>query len=295
MNTSVYSMALQLSMQDVFSSSWFANALMNKAWSEILRSSVGGAIQATQSNALGQALGGRLRGDAAMLRQASHNVGEAQSMMELAAASAGEIGKQVEEAHKLVGMLHEEVAGLDPDAADYASRRAALVALYNPKYRAIDENINNLLRNAKYNGISLLDGSAWARDERLTLSLDDANRPLAATVHIQAGKDGFPLHLDNMQARFGELSTKHELVKADGSLDPDSLTALQELQNTAASLADFYAGRAGSLKAQASSLSDQAKVLDAAAAERAASSRSPHSLMLEIVLRDSGGLLNTRG
>jgi len=60
MNNSLLNMALQLSVQDMFSSAWFSNALMNKVWTEAMRSSVHGLIRKTGgADLLGAALGGQ--------------------------------------------------------------------------------------------------------------------------------------------------------------------------------------------------------------------------------------------
>ena len=279
MNANLMQMALQLSVQDMFSSSWFSNALMNKVWAEMMRSSVTGLIRNTGGgDLLGAALGGRLRGDAAMLRQASSNVAEAQSMMSTAADAAGNIANQLKEADKLAG----EYLALGPDD-DPA--RAALQA----QYEAISNNIDSIIKNTMYNGIALLDGSAWKNDGRLAV-IGNAANPTAASVHIQAGDSGFPLTFSNMIPEFFNIAGSHKL-------DDDVRTALSNLQSSVQSLADLYAGRAGSLQSQASSLQSQANILDEAAAQRAKTPEPvrPENVLLNLILRDSGSLFSSKG
>jgi len=282
MNANLTQMALQLSMQDMFSSSWFSNALMSKVWTEMMRSSVTGLIRNTGgADLVGAALGGRLRGDAAMLRQASSNVSEAQSMMHVAAEAVGNIAGQLKEAHKLA---NEYLAlGLDD-----ASMRAALQA----QYESISKNIDCIIKSTMYNGIALLDGRAWKGDERLSV-IGDATDPAAASAHIQAGDSSFPLTFSNMIPEFFDIVSKSKYA-----LDNDDvLTALSSLQSSAQSLADLYVGRAGSLRSQATSLQSQANILDEAAAQRARTPApvSPENVLLNLILRDSGSMFSSKG
>ena len=285
MSNDLLNMALQLSVQDIFSSSWFSSALMNKVWMETMRSSVNGLIRKTGgADLLGAALGGSLRGDAAMLRQASSNVSEAYAMMDMAATAVGNIAGLLQEAQTLAS----DFLALDPGAQS----NPAIQAQYKTQYKAISKNIDSIIQNTKYNGIALLDGNAWDGDQRLSVTRDASNNPLAASVHIQAGDSGFPLSFSNMDKDFSDIFAKHP------PSDPAAaLTALSSLQRSAQTLADLYAGRAGSLQGQAASLQSQAKILEEAAAQRAKTPApvSTESLLLNLILRDGGGLFSGRG
>jgi flagellin len=286
MSNDLLNMALQLSVQDMFSSSWFSSALMNKVWMETMRSSVNGLIRKTGgSDLLGAALGGSLRGDAAMLRQASSNVSEAHAMMNMAATAAGNIAGQLKEAQ---GLAHDFLA-----LAPSAQNNPAIQAQYKTQYEAISKNIDSIIQNTRYNGIALLDGSAWSNgDERLTVTRDASDNPVAASVHIQAGDSGFPLSFSDMAKDFSNIFGKHS---------PDNpstaLAELSSLQRSAQTLADLYAGRAGSLQSQAVSLRSQADILEEAAALRAKTPTpvSTENLLLNLILRDGGGLFSGRG
>ena len=265
MSSNLLNMALQLSVQDIFSSSWFSSALMNRAWTDIMRSSVNGLIRNTSApDMLGVALGGRLRGDAAMLRQASSNVSEAQSMMRMAADAAGNIAGQLKEAYELAEKYR------DAPSADLMAQ-----------YVAINNNIKNIIQNTKYNGIALLDGSDWHKDSRLSVFGN------AASVHIQAGDSGFPLTFSNMSGTI-------PLPRPNA---PTALTVLNTLQSSAQTLADLYSGRAGSLQSQAGSLQSQAKILEEAAAQRAKTPvpSSTENILLNLILRDTGGIFSGKG
>ena len=289
MDANLMQMALQLSMQDMFSGSWFSNALMNKVWTEMMRSSVNGIIRTTGGpDLLGAALGGRLRGDAAMLRQASSNVSEAQSMMNMAADAVGNIASQLKEAHKLAGEFLDATDGMHPGDTDYQ----ALYEVFESLYEAIGNNINSMIKNTKYNGIALLDGSAWNNDTRLSIIPNADDEPAAASVHIQAGDSGFPLTFSNMDLNFANITTEHPLYD-----NPQVLTDLNSLQSSAQTLANLYAGRAGSLQSQGTSLQSQAKILDEAVTQRAKTPVpvSPEYLLLNLILRDSGSLVSRKG
>jgi flagellin len=283
-------MALQLSVQDMFSSSWFSSALMNKVWTEAMHSSVNGLIRnAGGADLLGAALGGKMRGDAAMLRQASSNVSEAQTMMIMAADAAGSIANLLKEAQTLADDFLTATQSMTPGAPAYD----ALYGRYQPLYEAISKNIDSIIKNTTYNGMALLDGKAWNNgDARLAITRDAGNTPVAVSVHIQAGDSGFPLAFSNMDADFSGLVTKIGLYG-----NPAVLTGLSSLQKSAQNLADMYAGRAGSLQNQAISLQGQAKILEETAAQRAKTPApvSTESLLLNLILRDSGGLFSGKG
>ena len=294
MNSNLLNMALQLSMQDIFSSSWFSSALMNKAWTDMMRSSVNGLIRNTGGpDLLGVALGGRLRGDAAMLRQASSNVSEAQSMMRMAAEGVGNIAGQLKEACKLADDFLTATQGMvNPTDPSYI----ALHDTFQAQYKAISSNIDSIIKNTMYNGIALLDGSAWGGDGRLSVIGN------AASVHIQAGDRGFPLTFNNMIPEFFDIFTEHSLLITEPGPDAglprqEALAELSSLQSSAQTLADMYSGRAGSLQSQAASLQSQAKILEEAAAQRARTPTpvSTENILLNLILRDSGGLFSGKG
>ena len=300
MNSNLLNMALQLSVQDMFSSSWFSNALMNKVWMETMRSSVNGLIRKTGgADLLGAALGGNLRGDAAMLRQASSNVFEAHSMMSMAANAVGNIAGLLKEAQTLASDFLDATQGMDdPTDAGYQ----AIYNQFQAQYEAVSKNIDSIIQNARYNGIALLDGSAWQDDQRLTV-MGDPDDPAAASVHIQAGDSGFPLTFNNMGLEFFDIAAEYALTDLPDPPDtpglprPDVLAELSNLQRSAQNLADLYAGRAGSLQSQAASLRSQANILEEAAALRAKTPApvSTENLLLNLILRDGGGLFSGKG
>ena len=264
MSNNLYNMALQLSVQEMFSSSWFSNALMNKVWTEMMRSSLNGLVRNTGgADLLGAALGGQLRGDAAMLGQASKNVSEAQSMMSMASKAVGSIASLIGEARDV--------------AEQYiATPSTALLE----QYQAISDNIDSIIKNTTYNGIALLDGSDWGND-RISAT---------GSVHIQAGNSGFPLTFHDMNAEFANIAGKYN--------NPATVLAdLDGLQNSAQTLANLYSGRAGSLKSQTASLQSQAKILEEAAAQRVKTPApvSTENVLLNLILRDTGGLFSGKG
>ncbi|MCL2122995.1 MAG: hypothetical protein FWH34_02785 [Desulfovibrionaceae bacterium] len=299
MNANLLNMALQLSVQDMFSSSWFSNALMNKVWTEMMRSSVHGLLRNTGGpELLGAALGGRLLGDAAMLRQASSNVSEAQSMMRMAADAVENIADLLKEAQTLADDFITATQDLDLGTTADMGLYMELYSKFQPLYEAVSNNIDSIIQNTAYNGIALLDGSAWGADPRLSVMGN------AASVHIQAGESGFPLTFNNMKTEFSGIAAQYALTAPissqplwPGPPRPEVLTDLSSLQSSAQSLADLYAGRAGSLQSQATSLQSQAKILEEAAAQRAKTPApvSTENLLLNLILRDTGGLFSGKG
>jgi flagellin len=168
----------------------------------------------------------------------------------------------------------------------------ALCEKYQPLYEAISKNIDSIIKNTAYNGISLLDGNAWAGDERLSVTRDAGNTPVAASVHIQAGDGGFPLTFSNMSTDFADVAAKRGLYN-----NPAVPAGLSGLQGAAQNLADLYAGRAGSLQSQAASLQSQAQILAEAAAPRARTPApaSTENILLDLILRDTGGIFSRKG
>jgi flagellin len=203
-------------------------------------------------------------------------------MMRMAADAAGSIAGLLKEAKTLAGDFLDATAGLLPGNPLYD----ALYVEYQPLYEAISKNIDNIIKNTKYNGISLLDGSAWGGDERLSVMGN------AASVHIQAGESGFPLTFNNMSTDFSDVVNKIGLYA-----NPAVLTGLSSLQGSAQTLADLYAGRAGSLQSQATSLQSQANILEEAAAQRAKTPApvSTENILLNLILRESGGIFSGKG
>jgi flagellin len=286
MNGDLLMMALELSMSDARSGARFTDFLMNGIWADIVGARLDRLAPGsgrTRGDLLGTALGGALRGDAAMLRQASSNVLEAKSIMDTASSAVGEIARQVGEARGLVEDFQAAAAGIPPYDPAYAD----LLAVYGPQYEAIGKNINNIIRNTRYNGIALLDGDAWAGDERLSLA-PGTGVPETASVYIAAGTDGFPLTFSNMRPRFFDIAGSHDIANVT---TPDELDILR---NTAETLAELYAGRSGGLAGQGLSLRSQAKILEEAAARRAGGGDA-RSLLLDLILRDTGILFDGKG
>jgi flagellin len=213
-----------------------------------------------------------------MLRQASANVSEARSMMHMAATAVGDIAGLLEEARTLA----QDFLALD--AGD--QNNPVIQAPYRTQYEAISKNIDSIIQNTRYNGIALLDGSAWGADERISVLGN------AGSVHIQAGDSGFPLTFNNMKPKFFDIF--HAYPPGTPSA---TLAELTSLQRSAQTLAELYAGRAGSLQSQAASLQSQATILEEAAAQRAKTPApvSTENLLLNLILRDSGGLFSGKG
>ncbi len=263
--------ALQTIVRSLFSDQ------VASAWQDNLNAQVGQLLQSSSSSKrdnMAAALTGRVRSDAGMLRQAGSNVREAQGMMEQASTATGNIKDMLAEAKDIADKY---TATSDP----------VLQAQLEAQYDSIKSNLNNIIKSTSYNGISLLDGNAWAADKRV--NADAGNN--SGAVQIWAGNSGFDLNFSNMRKAISDPLASLDLSDANTALK------LDEMSSTAGLIADVYSNRASSLKGQAASLERQAGILDEVAASQGGSSNSSSSLkdiLAELALRDKGSIFNSQ-
>ena len=254
--------------------SLFSDSLVT-AWQDSLKQQVGSLIRSTERrDILGEALSGQTRADAAMLRQASKNVSEAGSMMLLASEGTKSIGGMLAEAKDL--------------AAQYqASSDSAEKARLQSQYEAVKSNIDNVVKNTSYNGISLLDGNKWGSDERVKVNSVAGS----GNVQIYAGKSGFDLTLSDVRK---SVLDPLESLSLD---DPDAVDSISTLEGSTKLMTDVYTQRAASLAGQVKGLERQAGILDEVALNQ---SRQPQGgnlqdILLNLALRDKGNIISGQG
>ena len=245
------------------------------AWQDTLKQQVGSLISSTKrNNIMGEALSGQTRADAAMLRQASKNVGEAESMMSLAADSAKNIQGMLGEAGKIAAAYQ---------ASSDASEKARLQAQYD----SIKSNIDNVVKNTSYNGIALMDGAKWGKDERVTADAAAG----AGKVQIYAGRSGFDLTMSD---------ARKSIVDPMGALSldaDDAVDTLSKLEGSAKLMGDVYTQRSTSLGGQVKSLERQAGILDDVAANQinTGQTQSVQDMLLNLALSDKGKIISGKG
>ena len=263
--------ALQTIVRSLFSDQ------VASAWQENLGVKLGQLIENSRPSKrenMASAITGRVRSDAAMLRQASSNVREAQSMMELASTATSNIKEMLAEAKTI--------------ADDYkGTSDPVLQGQLQAQYNSITSNINNIIKNTSYNGISLLDGNAWAGDKRV--KSDSGNN--SGAVQIWAGNSGFDLSFSNLSKAISTPLAGLNLSDAGTS------NMLDEMSTTAGMISDVYGSRASSLKGQAASLSRQAGILDEVVKNQYGkpSAGSLQDILGDLALRDKGNIFNSQG
>ncbi|MDR1242152.1 MAG: hypothetical protein LBM00_05120 [Deltaproteobacteria bacterium] len=214
------------------------------------------------------ALTGLMRSDAAMLRQASKNMGEGEAISKLAGESVKSIG--------------EKIARMREIAAEASGSPANLPEL-KAEYGDLASQIKATIENTFYNGMQILDGGSWGDEERVSESADGATGKLV----LQAGRSPTDLTLYNLE-------TFKDFKPAD--LDPGILTAtavtLSEAQKTLGGMQESYEARAGLYASEASSYARQAGILDEASGISGGDVQSLKDALLNILLREQGLVVN---
>lgn len=282
----VFTLSMQMLKGDLLTNSLFYGGQVGKD----LRSLVlqrKGSLKLTDP--MGEALSGKIRGNAGMLRQASNNVSEAKALIDKAESSVQTIREALERMQELA----QGVADGTLTATEVSS-----------EYDTLAAKIDTTISSASYNGISLLSSNGWTSDERVTLKGTAGNPGASGIIAIQAGKSSFPLPLTDLQflADKNFTGTDMDGLTLSAATDiPDAATAaaisdeLSALVGTIQTVETLYEGRSTQLQSQASSLVSQASILDTAASTRKAGNdnRSIEELLLDYLVNQVGGVVNT--
>lgn len=224
-----------------------------------------------QTNPFDEAITGRLRADSRALKQNARNVREAGSMVSTAASAVTAIKSALQEMEAL--------------ATDVKNGDMAYSDSVKNTYNALRDKIIASIEKTQFNGIKMLDSAKWGTSQI------DSN----GNVYVQGLADG------------GFDVTFQALDKSGlGALDGTNLNAAGTLQTELDTLSGFlgdmetigkiYSRRAEGLGYQASTLESQAIFLKQAAdARRQEPTKSIEKIVLELLMRTSGTLINEEG
>ena len=222
------------------------------------------------------ALTGRIRSDAGMLRQASKNADEAASIAAIAKEGTDSIATSLKAMKDLAQSVADGTA--TPDAAT--------------NYMNLAQSIKGVVSSTSYNGISLLDKDGWSGDERLTV--DGGGDSAALSIQIGMGTSTLTLRdLSGLKTAFSATDLADPIAAAA------TATQLSEQLATIETMSSGYAGVAASYAGEAKSLTRQSEILatTAARAQMGAEGGKPtpdaNSLLLDLLLRDQGKLIDT--
>ena len=265
----VYYTASQMWQQDLLTNVYFQGSSVGANLRSML---LGQQPVQPLTNPFDEAMTGRLRADSAAMRQNAANVREASSMVGVAAEAVGTIKTTLEEMQALA-------QGIKDGTLTYSADIAA-------EYETLDDRITSIIESTQYNGISLLDKTKWGTDQISA----------SGNVHIQALPDG------GFDVTFRDVSTvdwEGDLIGTDlgaaGTLQTQ-LDTLSGYIGDMTTLGDTYAKRASGLDYQATALESQADLLDqAVTARRQTPKTSLEEILLDLLLRDSGTLVDETG
>jgi len=186
---------------------------------------------------MAEALTGRMRGDAAVMRQGARNATEASAMAETAASAAHSLNKTLGEMVKLV---------------DGAIQNPSTVSTVNDTFRTLAEKLQVTLDNARHNGIALLDGSQWAADSRVQAG---SNGNGSLTLQLGYRESDFALaDLQDLKSIAQDLTTVPDLN--------DLKTTLENYAKKTSLLAESYDKLAASYGSESSHMTDLAGIFD---------------------------------
>jgi flagellin len=271
----IYDYSLQLLQQDMLTNQLFGASGVGRD----LRSFVlGGPVRAaTFTNPFEEAISGQLRGDAAAVRQASSNVGEAASMMGVARTEMATVMDALNDMEDIIDRI---------DSGELSGSSTVVQSDFN----ALRDKITGVISNADFNGIALLDSSQWGTDQI------DAD----GNVYIQSSKSGgFNITFHSVDTPSSGVAWS-DLAGADLGDSGDRATQLsyvQSLQSEMSAILDMYEGKEDSLQSQQLHLESQAQLLDQAAQLRKPSDPdySIEQLLADLVARTTGTLFDDNG
>lgn len=220
-----------------------------------------------------EALTGRIRSDAGMLRQAANNAGEGAAIAKMANTATTSMLTSLQSMYDLA--LEVVKAG---------SSDPGTVSAYN----SLASGVMNIINTTAYNGINLMSKDQWAGDERVTTAADGKSGSLS----IQAGTSARTLNLMDFS---GILNGIDDGTAALGTTQDAQNTAdaLSEIINTVKMQDSSYSSLASSFEADAKGIERQSKILDISAARNiAGTSTDPVTRLLYLLLSDQGRIIN---
>ncbi len=279
MADSIQQQTLALLGQEFLTQALLSGGSLNSAMAEMLLSAR--SAQKNGRETAAAALTGRIRGDSVVMRQGAKNAAEAAIMADMARPATLSLAETLNEMQTLVQSVRS-----DPSSAADA----------DVLYQSLASQLAATVEGTRYNGISLLDGTGWANDERLAVSGG------TATISIQVGKTGTNLTLRDVSVLKNFSSSYPDLAQLSaGDLDILAENIAKSI-GTVSTMASGYQSLAGSFTGQARYLEQQADNLALAAQNARPGGLLPDfgdtesslkSLITEILLRDQGKLVDT--
>ena len=218
-----------------------------------------------------EALTGRIRSDAGMLRQAATNASEGAAIAKMANTATTSMLTSLQSMYELA--LEVVNAGSSDPGTESA-------------YTALANGVKNTINTTAYNGINLMTKDKWGSDERLNVAADEKS----ASLSIQAGTSARPLNLMDFSGIISGVDNGAvALADAQGTADK-----LSEIINTVKMQDKSYSSLASSFEADAKGIERQSKILDISAARNiAGTSTDPVTRLLYLLLSDQGRIINS--
>lgn len=268
----IYDVSSRLLTQDLLNNAYFAGSQVGRSLRDLVL-----AKQPVQplTNPFDEAITGTLRGDAAAVRQNADNVTEAATLVGTAQSGTSQILETLGAMEDIIEKINAgELDASDPEVqADYDALRDQIIGIYE---------------NTDYNGIYMLDSSKWGTDQ-----IDSSGQ-----VYIQAYKEGgFNVSFHSVDDPV-DGSAWTDLQGSDLETDLAGQTLLvDEFTSAITTIDDIYLNRQTMLESQATSLDNQAALLDQAVEARRqnSTSLSVENLLINLILRESGSLLDEEG
>lgn len=269
--------SLQLLQQDMLTNSLFMGSTTGKSLRDLVLRE---AAVPARTDPTAKALSGRLRADAGMLRQASKNVSEGFSIMDTASSAMSAI---------------KDILASMKSISDEVAAGTMTTANAKPLYKSLRDEMRGIITSTSYNGIALLDGTQWSTDSRMTTS--GSGNTLSGSLNIQAGSDGFDLTLLDMKSDLYNAYDDGTANLANAAAAAATSARLSTDLTTVTTISDLYAGRSSSMAGHSAALAKQADIMDAAALvrEKGNDGRTTEELLLDLILRRSGSIVNTGG
>ncbi|MDR2799958.1 MAG: hypothetical protein LBB52_01665 [Desulfovibrio sp.] len=213
-----------------------------------------------------EALTGRMRAEAAGLRQSAQNAAEGKSVADTL-ISAGE-------------SISESLRAMRSIAANYSSMTPEQRTAAQTEYETALSDINNIVKSTSYNGMSLLDSAQWGQDERT------AN----GKIKIRMGGWDKEIILTDMQNFVGNLPNWADV----GNNTATAATKLETSLETMRVMSLGWQAMGSSFKSNAEVLERQAGILANSAARSILGAKDdPLARLLYTLLTDQGKLVDS--
>lgn len=237
------------------------------------------AAQARRSgkDMMDDALSGLMRSDAGMLRQASKNMLQGKELLQAGSSAIKSIQEKVARMSEITAHLQNNYVQTEAD-------------VLKSEYTDLAASIKSTIEGAQFNGISLLDGAAWASDERVSVSGDTGK------ISLQAGKAPTELTLYDLQSYKNGFNANDLGQGLDADQDRATLSAtadaLKQFSTMLSGMGSSYEARAGLLDNEAASFERQADILDEATSRaKPEDEESLKQALVDILMRDTGSLI----